>query len=78
MTLPRKGTFKIKATLKPVKKGKAIINKSHASLRRYISSNTNVATVTKKGKIKAKATGKCKIYVVGVNGLWKVINVTVK
>ena len=43
-----------------------------------MSSNTKVATVTKKGVIKAKGIGTCKIYVVAVNGIWKTITVTVR
>ena len=45
---------------------------------RYASSNESVATVDKKGKITAKAAGKCTVYVYSRNGYAKKIQVTVK
>lgn len=36
------------------------------------------STVNKKGKIKARKKGTCKIYVIAVNGIRKKISVTVK
>lgn len=45
---------------------------------RYQSSNTSVATVSKRGKIKAKKEGVCTIYVYAVNGYAKKIKVSVK
>ena len=42
------------------------------------SSNTNVATVTKAGKIKAVKAGTCTIYVLAHNGVRKVVKVTVR
>lgn len=44
----------------------------------YESSNEAIATVTKSGKIKAKAKGKCTIYVYTRNGLYKEVKITVK
>ena len=44
----------------------------------YESSNTKVATVTKKGVIRAKAKGTCMVYVYAQNGVYKKIKVTVK
>ena len=44
----------------------------------YVSSNKKVATVDKKGKIKAKKKGKCTIYVYAKNGKRAAVKVTVK
>lgn len=71
-------TFKIKAKLKKVKKGKKLITSKHAKKLRYISSDTKIATVSKGGRIKAKAKGTCKIFVIAINGATKVVNVTVR
>ena len=68
-------TFKLGA--KAVKQSVKLTVKDHRGLR-YVSTNTKVATVTSKGKIKATGIGTCKIYVVAVNGIWKTITVTVK
>lgn len=66
-------TFKIKAS--EIKKDKKI--KRHRAIC-YESSNTKIATVNSKGKIKAKKKGKCTIYVYAQNGVYKTVKVTVK
>ena len=66
-------TFKIKAS--DIKKDKKI--KRHRAIC-YESSNTKIATVNSKGKIKAKKKGKCTIYVYAQNGVYKTVKVTVK
>ncbi len=65
-------------------KVKAAVAKTSKKLKRhrsvwvfFESSNTKVATVTKKGVIKAKAKGTCTIYVYAQNGVYKEIKVTV-
>lgn len=73
VTIKKGKTKKIKARLKVSKK-----TKWHISKYRYESSNSKVATVNKKGKIKAKSKGKCRIYVYAQNGIYKRIKVTVK
>lgn len=45
---------------------------------RYVSSNSEIAAVTAKGKIKAKRTGTCKVYALLCSGEYVVITVTVK
>lgn len=67
------GTFKVSA--KEIKKDKPL--RKHRQIC-YESSNEDVATVTKKGVIKGKAKGTCKIYVYAQNGAYKSVNVTVK
>lgn len=52
--------------------------KVHIKKFRYESSNPAVATVSSKGKIKAKKKGKATIYVIAQNGVNKTIKVTVK
>ena len=72
-TIKKGKTFKIKAS--EVKKDKTI--KKHRNIC-YESSNTKIATVNSKGKIKAKKKGKCTIYVYAQNGVYKTVKVTVK
>lgn len=67
----KKKALKPKYTLE--KKGKI-----HIAKFRYESSNTKIATVNKKGKIKGKKKGKCYIYVYAQNGFYKKVKVTVK
>lgn len=66
-------SYTIKAS--EVKKSKKL--QKHRSLS-YESSNTKIATVSKKGVIKAKAKGSCTIYVYAQNGMYKTVKVTVK
>lgn len=70
-------TFKIKAKVNKLKKGKKLMPKAHAAKLRYVSSDKKIATVSKSGKIKAKAKGSCKVYVLAVNGVNKAIKVKV-
>ena len=65
-------SWKIKATVK--KTGKV---SRHRSLS-YESTNPKVATVSKKGKVKAVAAGTCSIYVYEQNGIYKKVKITVK
>ncbi len=73
ITLKKGKKFTIKA--KEVKKDKKI--KNHRRIA-YESSNTKVATVSKKGVVKAKTKGSCYIYVYAQNGVYKKVKVTVK
>ena len=75
-TLQVKQTAKIKAKYTAYKKNKKLY--SRVKTFRYISSNTNVATVTKAGKIKAVKAGTCTIYVLAHNGVRKAVKVTVR
>ena len=71
-------TYKIKASVKKMKKSKRLITGTHAPKLRYLSSDKNIATVDSSGIITAKATGSCKIYVFAANGVRKTLNVTVE
>lgn len=77
-----KKAFTLKKGKKATIKAKAIASqgtfKKYTSNIRYVSTNTSVATVSKKGVIKAKAKGKCYVYCYAQNGLYKKVKVTVK
>ena len=62
------------ATVKQVKK---LIVKKHVAIR-YESTNKKIATVSKKGVIKAKKKGTCYVYVYAQNGVFKAVKVVVK
>ena len=82
----QKSKFTLKTGRTAVIKGKTILlnakkkplSDKHAKTFRYASGNKNIATVSKNGKIKAIAKGKCTIYVYARNGYTKKVQVTVK
>jgi uncharacterized protein YjdB len=78
VSLKKGKTFKIKAKVKKLNKNKKLMPKSHAPTLRYLSSNKKIATVSSGGKITAKGTGTCYVYVFAHNGVYKQIKVTVK
>ena len=71
-------TYKVKASVTKLQKGKKLMPTRHAPKLRYVSSNKKIATVSKSGKITAKSKGSCKVYVIAVNGASKTVSVTVK
>ena len=71
-------TATIKARTVLVSKGKKQLTNAHAKQFRYATNNKKVATVSKKGKIKAVGKGTCTIYVYARNGYAKKIKVKVK
>ena len=76
VTLKVGKTTTVKATVKGVKSGKKLLQ--HVRKVRWYSSNINVATVSKSGKIKATGTGKCTIWAIANNGVRTSVKVTVK
>ena len=83
---PKKLTTKAKGSKVTIKKGKTYklaakqtgkSVKKHRVIK-YESSNPAIATVSKKGVIKGRSKGSCKIYVYAQNGLAKVIKVKIK
>lgn len=62
--------LKLKAT------GKGVVR--HLPLLRYESSNTSVATVDAKGRVRGVGKGRCKVFAYTQNGLAKAVTVTVK
>ncbi len=71
-------TFRIKAKVKKLRKGKKLMHGGHVAKVRYLSTDPGVATVTKKGVIRGKAKGTCSVYVFAHNGVSKTIRVTVR
>ena len=74
-TLAAGKTAKIKAKVTKLDKSKKL--KKLAANPRYLSSDPTVATVSKSGKITAKAAGTCKIYAYATNGVMETITVKV-
>ena len=75
----KKGDF---VTLRPkvvlFDKWKKQLSVDHTKEFRYLCSNKKVATVTAGGKVKAKETGECTIYVFAKNGCKRKIKIKVK
>lgn len=71
-------TAQINAKTVLVDKKKKQLSNAHATQFRYASSNKNIATVNKNGKIKGISKGTCTIYVYSRNGYAKKASVTVK
>ena len=78
VSLKKGKTYKIKAKVNKVKKNKKLMPKSHVAKLRYLTTDSNVATVSKSGKITAKGKGTCNIIVFAHNGVSKNVKVTVK
>jgi len=66
----------IRATLKGVKSGKKLLD--HVHKVRWYSSNVNVATIDRNGKVKATGKGSCTVYAIANNGVRNSVKVTVK
>lgn len=74
-------TLKVKKTFKLSAKVTMVSPKLKTRVHRktvYESSNTKIATVSKKGIITAKKKGTCYVYAYAQNGIYKRIKVTVK
>ena len=69
---------KIKVTTKKMKGGKSLLPKNHDPRLRYLSTNTNVATVSGKGKITAVGAGTCDVWVYAQNGRSQKVTVVVQ
>lgn len=76
LVLKPKKKFKVKATAIAEKKRKPLL--AHEPKFRYYTGNKEVATVSKKGVVKARKKGTCTIYVIANNGVAKTVKVTVK
>lgn len=75
----RKGTSRrIKAKIIKQSKKKKLLPKSHGTSLRYRSTNKKIASVYKKGKIKARKKGICYICITALNGVMTQIKVKVK
>lgn len=78
VTIKAGKSVRIKAKTVLVDKSKKQLTDAHAKELRYKSTDTSVASVSKKGKITAKGKGTCIVYVYARNGYAKKVNVTVK
>jgi len=77
VTLKKGKTKTLKVSLKGVNSKKTVLDQDHAALLRYFSTNTSVATVSTKGKIKAVGKGSCTVIVMSPNGIYKKVTVRV-
>lgn len=76
LNVGKSAAIKAKTVLKDKKKKP--LSDAYGKEFRYDTNNSNVATVSSTGKIKAVGKGSCKIYVYARNGYKKTITVTVK
>ena len=68
----------VKASVVKVTKSKKTLPAKYAKAVRFLSSNEDVATVNKNGKIKAVGKGSCYIYAIAQNGTNAKIKIKVK
>ena len=78
LTMNVKQAYFIKPTVTKANKKLALLPSWHTAALRYISSDTQVATVNSSGKIVTKGRGSCKVYVMAQNGLAAEILVSVR
>ena len=83
--LPRKSyvlgvkqTIQLKPGYTKADASKMVLDGTHGARYLYACTNKNVATVDAKGRIKAKAAGKCTVYVIAVNGTTQAVQIIVK
>ena len=77
-TLNVNQTAVLKPVLTKVNPKKKLLGKDHGPFVLYYSTNKNVAVVSDTGKITAKASGKCTVYVITVNGVTQPVQITVR
>ena len=77
-TMSVKHAVKLKPAYKPAAASKKLLGTDHGPRVFYYSTNTNVATVDANGVIRAKASGKCTIYVISISGVTVPVQVTVR
>lgn len=78
VTLELFKSYQIDATTILADSKKKHLSEHHAAEFRYKSSNPNVATVDKDGKVRAVARGTCYVYVYAQNGVSTRMKITVK
>lgn len=71
-------TSRIKAKIVKQSKKKKLLPKSHGAPLRFCSTDTKIATVTSKGKIRGKKKGTCYIYITALNGVSAKVKITVR
>lgn len=78
VTLKKGKTTKIKATIVKQSNKKKLLGKGHGPALRYYSTDNSIATVTAKGKVKARKKGTCYIYITALNSVKTKVKVKVK
>ena len=78
VSLAKGKTYKLSASVTKVIPWKNLTSGLHTQKLRYKTGNKNIATVSANGTIKAVGTGWCRVYVMGANGIWQTVEVTVK
>lgn len=78
LSLKQGETFRIKAKVNKINKKKKLVSRKHAPTLRYTTSDSRIATVSKKGRITAIGKGTCTVIAFAHNGVSKEIEVTVK
>lgn len=73
-----KQTIQLKPGFTKADASKMVLDGTHGARYLYACTNKNVATVDAKGRIKAKAAGKCTVYVIAVNGTTQAVQIIVK
>ena len=76
-TIAKGGTFQIKAKVIKKNKKKKLMPSKHSPKIRYLSTNPDVAVVSKSGLITSLTKGNCVVYAFAANGKYKAVNVTV-
>lgn len=77
-TMSVKQAVTLKPIFKPATASKKLLGSDHGPRVFYYSTNTNVATVDAKGVVRAKASGKCTIYVISLSGVTSPVQITVR
>jgi len=77
-TLKKGKSAQIRAKLIKADRSKKLLSKMYGAKLSYVSSDEAIVTVTATGRIRAKRSGKCTIYVRALNGISKKVKVIVK
>jgi hypothetical protein len=77
-TMSVKQAVTLKPVFTPANASKLLLGAEHGPRAFYYSTNTNVAIVDANGVVKAKASGKCTIYVISISGVSSPVQITVR
>ncbi len=77
ISIKAKKSFQLKVKITLIDAKKKLMTDTHAPAVRYISSDTSIAKVSKKGKIVGVAKGSCTVYAITQNGLRAAVEVKV-
>lgn len=77
-TMSVKQAVTLKPVFTPANASKLLLGAEHGPRAFYYLTNTNVAIVDANGVVKAKASGKCTIYVISISGVSSPVQITVR